>query len=103
MSDEIALNELLPNKFYINKDGNMVAEISLEQINQIGDILTNYYKENKRLIGENLILRASEEMRKLQEDKVDKKDTSISLEELESYEPQNKQEEMEQDYFWDKE
>lgn len=49
MKEEITLNELLPNQFYINKDGDMVAEISLKSINEIADILTNYYRENKRL------------------------------------------------------
>ena len=49
MKEEITLNELLPNQFYINKDGDMVAEISLKSINEIADILTNYYRENERL------------------------------------------------------
>ena len=49
MSEEITLQELLPNEFYLDKEGNIVAEISLKQINQIGDILVNYHKENERL------------------------------------------------------
>lgn len=36
-------------------------------------------------------------------DKVDKKDITIPLEELESYESKNIYEEAEQDYFWSKE
>ena len=48
---------------------------------------------------------ADEEAQKLLEvlDKVDKKDITIPLEELESYETKNIYEEAEQDYFWSKE
>ena len=49
MIKEITLQDLLPNEFYINKEGNMVAEISLKRINNIASAINNLYDENKRL------------------------------------------------------
>ncbi len=49
MIKEITLQDLLPNEFYINKEGNMVAEISLKRINNIASVINNLYDENKKL------------------------------------------------------
>jgi len=39
MNVNVKLNELMPNEFYANDDGKLYAEITLEQINKITDIL----------------------------------------------------------------
>ena len=49
MNNEITLNELLPNDFYINKDNKMVAEITLEKANIITDILVKYHNKVEQL------------------------------------------------------
>lgn len=49
MSENISLKDLLDTTFTINDKGEMVGEFTLKRINMIGDILTNYYKENERL------------------------------------------------------
>ena len=55
---EITLNDILPNDFYANDDGEMVAEIKLDTINLIAYILTTlqdrldraiYYAETNKL------------------------------------------------------
>lgn len=46
---EITLQELLPNEFYINDKGEMVAEITLNKLNEIADVIENLDKENKEL------------------------------------------------------
>lgn len=47
MKDEI--KEIFPKEFYINKKEEMVAEVSLENLNKIVDYITNLQEENKRL------------------------------------------------------
>lgn len=49
MNKEISLKDLLDTTFTINDKGEMVGEFTIKRINMIGDILTNYYKENERL------------------------------------------------------
>ena len=47
--EEVTLEELLPNEFYINDKGEMVAEITLNKLNKIADVIENLDKENKEL------------------------------------------------------
>ena len=48
MKDDIT--KLFPEEFYINKNEEMVAEISLENLNKIVDYIINLLKENNKLM-----------------------------------------------------
>lgn len=53
MKDEI--KEIFPKEFYINKKEEMVAEVSLENLNKIVDYITNLQaieQEHQRINGE---------------------------------------------------
>ena len=49
IQDEITLDKLMPKKFYINKEGNMVGEITIGQANIISTLLIELQEDNNKL------------------------------------------------------
>lgn len=49
IQDEITLDKLMPKKFYINKEGDMVGEITIGQANIISTLLIELQEDNNKL------------------------------------------------------
>lgn len=47
--EEITLDKLMPKKFYINREGDMVGEITIGQLNIISILLIELQEDNNRL------------------------------------------------------